>query len=317
MMNKRPLGNTGINVSPLILGGNVFGWTADRTRSFELLDRFLDAGFEAIDTADIYSTWAPGNRGGESERIIGEWMASRRNRERVIVITKVGMELSPDEKGLSAAWITKAVEGSLRRVQTDRIDVYFSHIFDENVPVEETLGAYERLIAAGKVRAIGASNHSPDQLKHALDVAQQTGLPRYSVLQPLYNLYDRAAFEEGLRDLARSEGIGVIPYYGLARGFLSGKYRTADDLSKSPRGGGIATYMNARGMAILKALDDVAAAHGARPAEVALAWLMAREGVTAPIASATRLDQLESLMSATRLSLSEAEINDLDLASRY
>lgn len=317
MMNKRPLGNTGINVSPLILGGNVFGWTADRTRSFELLDRFLDAGFEAIDTADIYSTWAPGNRGGESERIIGEWMASRRSRERVIVITKVGMELSPDEKGLSAAWITKAVEGSLRRLQTDRIDVYFSHIFDENVPVEETLEAYERLIAAGKVRAIGASNHSPDQLKHALDVARRTGLPRYSVLQPLYNLYDRAAFEEGLRDLARSEGLGVIPYFGLARGFLSGKYRTADDLSKSPRGGGIATYMNARGMAILKALDEVAAAHGARPAEVALAWLMAREGVTAPIASATRLDQLESLMSATRLSLSEAEINDLDQASSY
>lgn len=317
MMNKRPLGNTGINVSPLILGGNVFGWTADRTRSFELLDRFLDAGFEAIDTADIYSTWAPGNRGGESERIIGEWMASRRSRERVIVITKVGMELSPDEKGLSAAWITKAVEGSLRRLQTDRIDVYFSHIFDDNVPVEETLGAYERLIAAGKVHAIGASNHSPDQLKHALDVARRTGLPRYSVLQPLYNLYDRAAFEEGLRDLARSEGLGVIPYYGLARGFLSGKYRTADDLSKSPRGGGIATYMNARGMAILKALDEVAATHGARPAEVALAWLMAREGVTAPIASATRLDQLESLMSATRLSLSEAEINDLDQASSY
>ena len=317
MMNKRPLGNTGINVSPLILGGNGFGWTADRTRSFELLDRFLDAGFEAIDTADIYSTWAPGNRGGESERIIGEWMASRRSRERVIVITKVGMELAPDEKGLSAAWITKAVEGSLRRLQTDRIDVYFSHIFDDNVPVEETLGAYERLIAAGKVHAIGASNHSPDQLKHALDVARRTGLPRYSVLQPLYNLYDRAAFEEGLRDLARSEGLGVIPYFGLARGFLSGKYRTADDLSKSPRGGGIATYMNARGMAILKALDEVAAAHGARPAEVALAWLMAREGVTAPIASATRLDQLESLMSATRLSLSEAEINDLDQASSY
>lgn len=317
MMNKRPLGNTGINVSPLILGGNVFGWTADRTRSFELLDRFLDAGFEAIDTADIYSTWAPDNRGGESERIIGEWMASRRSRERVIVITKVGMELAPDEKGLSAAWITKAVEGSLRRLQTDRIDVYFSHIFDDNVPVEETLGAYERLIAAGKVHAIGASNHSPDQLKHALDVARRTGLPRYSVLQPLYNLYDRAAFEEGLRDLARSEGLGVIPYFGLARGFLSGKYRTAGDLSKSPRGGGIATYMNARGMAILKALDEVAAAHGARPAEVALAWLMAREGVTAPIASATRLDQLESLMSATRLSLSEAEINDLDQASSY
>lgn len=317
MMNKRPLGNTGINVSPLILGGNVFGWTADRTRSFELLDRFLDAGFEAIDTADIYSTWAPGNRGGESERIIGEWMASRRSRERVIVITKVGMELSPDEKGLSAAWITKAVEGSLRRLQTDRIDVYFSHIFDENVPVEETLGAYERLIAAGKVHAIGASNHSPDQLKHALDVARRTGLPRYSVLQPLYNLYDRAAFEEGLRDLARSEGLGVIPYFGLARGFLSGKYRTADDLSKSPRGGGIATYMNARGMAILKALDEVAAAHGARPAEVALAWLMAREGVTAPIASATRLDQLESLMSAARLSLSKAELTELDQASSY
>lgn len=240
-------------------------------------------------------------------------MASRANRDRVVLITKVGMEM-PKGKGLSAAWIEHAVEGSLRRLKTDRIDLYFSHIFDESVPLEETLRAYERLIAAGRVRAIGASNHSAEQLATALKVAKDAGLPRYEVLQPQYNLYDRAGFDGGLRDLAIAAGLGVITYYSLASGFLTGKYRSTEDLKKSPRGGGIEAYLDQRGMAILAALDEVASAHDAAPAEVALAWLIAREGVTAPIASATSLDQLESLIRSTRLSLSAAEFARLDQA---
>lgn len=314
-MTKRALGNTGIAISPLVLGTNVFGWTADRQRSFELLDRFVDAGFEALDTADVYSTWVPGNRGGESETIIGEWLKARGGRDRVVLITKVGMEMAPDRKGLSAAWIERAAEDSLRRLQTERIDVYFSHIFDDGVPVEESLRAYERLIAAGKVRAIGASNHSAEQLSSALKAAGDAGLPRYEVIQPLYNLHDRAAYESGLRDLAIDEGLGVITYYSLASGFLTGKYRSAEDLGKSPRGGGIKAYLDQRGMDILAALDEVAKTHAATPAEVALAWLMTQDGVTAPIASATSLDQLESLIGSTRLSLSAADLARLDEAS--
>lgn len=313
-MTRRALGNTGITISPLVLGANVFGWTADRERSFELLDRFVEAGFEAVDTADVYSTWVPGNRGGESETIIGEWLKARGHRDRVVLITKVGMEMTPERKGLSAAWIERAAEDSLRRLQTDRIDLYFSHVFDESVPVEETLRAYERLIAAGKVRAIGASNHSATQLASALKTARDAGLPRYEVLQPRYNLYDRADYEGDLRDLAIAEGLGVITYYSLASGFLTGKYRGKDDLGRSPRGGGIESYLDRRGMDILAALDEVAAGHEAAPAEVALAWLIARAGVTAPIASATRLDQLESLVRSTRLSLSKADIDRLDRA---
>lgn len=313
-MTKKELGKTGLKISSLVFGGNVFGWTADKKRSFELLDRFADAGFEAIDTADMYSTWVPCNHGGESETIIGEWMASRGNRDRVVLITKVGMEM-PEGKGLSAAWIERAVEASLRRLQTDHIDLYFSHIFDETVPVEETLQAYERLIKAGKVRAIGASNHTADQLARTLQVARATGLPRYEVLQPQYNLYDRAAYDGGLRDLALAEGLGVITYYSLASGFLTGKYRSSDDLQKSPRGGGIKAYLDARGLRVLAALDEVANDHGAALAEVALAWLIARPGVTAPIASATSLEQLESILRSTRLTLSTADVARLDQAS--
>lgn len=312
---KRALGNSDISISPLVFGGNVFGWTADKQRSFELLDRYVDAGFETIDTADVYSTWVPGNKGGESETIIGEWMKSRGNRNRMVLITKVGMEMSSGRQGLSTEWIETAVEDSLRRLQADYIDVYFSHLFDAEVPVEETLQAYERLIKAGKVRAIGASNHSAEQLAAALGTAKKEGLPRYEALQPQYNLYDRSSYDGALRDMAMAEGLGVITYYSLASGFLSGKYRSAADLNKSPRGGKIEAYLDERGMRILAALDKVGANHGAAPAEVALAWLMARDGVTAPIVSATGLAQLESLIRSTRLVLSVADIALLDEAS--
>lgn len=314
-MNKRALGNTGISVSPLIFGANVFGWTADKMRSFELLDRFTEAGFETIDTADMYSTWVPGNQGGESETIIGEWMKARGNRDRIVLITKVGLEMGPGQKGLSAAWIERAVENSLRRLQTDYIDLYLSHVFDGDVPVEETLAAYERLLKAGKIRSVGASNHSAEQLAHALKVAAENGLPRYEVLQPEYNLYDRDSYEGALRELAIAEGLGVITYYSLASGFLTGKYRSIDDLQKSARGGGVKSYLNERGLRILAALDKVAANHAAAPAEVALAWLMAREGVTAPIASATSLDQLNSLIRSTQLMLSGEEMACLNESS--
>lgn len=314
-MSKRALGNTGISISPLVFGANVFGWTADKQRSFELLDRLADAGLETLDTADVYSSWVPGNQGGESETIIGEWLKSRGGRDRVVLITKVGMEMAPDRKGLSPAWIERAVEDSLRRLQTDHIDLYFSHVFDDTVPVEDTLRTYERLISAGKVRAIGASNHSAEQLASALKTAKEAGLPRYEVLQPHYNLYNRDTYDGALRDLAIAEGLGVITYFSLASGFLTGKYRSAADFEKSPRGSWIASYLNDRGLAILAALDEVAANHRATPAEVALAWLIAREGVTAPIASASNLDQLEGLIRATRLQLSAADIARLDQAS--
>jgi len=316
MMTKRPLGQTGLSISPLVFGGNVFGWTADKQTSFNLLDRFVEAGFETVDTADVYSNWHPGNVGGESETIIGEWMHSRGCRDRMTLITKVGMQMAPDRKGLSAAWIARAVEDSLRRLQTDHIDVYLSHKPDPEATHEETLGAYQKLMAAGKVRAIGASNYDAGQLRAALDVAAAQGLPRYEVLQPEYNLYDRNTFDGSLRDLAMAEGIGVITYFSLARGFLSGKYQSEADLGQSPRGSGIKAYLNERGFRILEALKGVAARHGAKPAEVALAWLMARPGVTAPIASATRLDQLESLIRAASLELTSEDLAALGLASR-
>jgi aryl-alcohol dehydrogenase-like predicted oxidoreductase len=313
-MSKRRLGNTELAISPLVFGGNVFGWTADRSTSFALLDRFVEAGFEAIDTADVYSVWVPGHRGGESETIIGGWMAERGNRERIVLITKVGMTMGPGREGLSAAWIQSEVEESLRRLRTDHIDLYFSHQFDEQVPVEETLRAYERLIEAGKVRYIGASNFTAEQLGGALRTAADRGLPRYDVLQPHYNLCDRDNYEGPLRDLAVAEGLGVITYFGLARGFLSGKYRSPADLDRSPRGSSISRYMNARGFAILAALDRVAAAHGAQPAEVALAWLIESKGVTAPIASATSLGQMESLIRATQLRLAPEQMAELERA---
>jgi aryl-alcohol dehydrogenase-like predicted oxidoreductase len=313
----RALGRTGLQIAPLVLGGNVFGWTADEQTSFDLLDAFVDAGLNAVDTADIYSAWAKGNQGGESETILGNWF--RRgpgNREKVVLITKVGSAFGPDRTGLSERWIARAVEDSLRRLQTDHIDLYLSHWPDPGTPYEETLRAYEKLLRAGKVRAVGASNLDARQLGEALEVARAQGLPRYDVLQPEYNLYSRAGFDGALCELTSREGMGVITYYSLASGFLSGKYRTAEDLGKSVRGKGVVSkYLDARGLRILAALDRVAAETGSQPAEVALAWLIARPGVTAPIASATSRAQMESLVRATRLALSGEQMAALDEAS--
>lgn len=313
----RPLGSTGLRIAPLVLGANVFGWTIDEATSFSVLDAFVDAGFDAIDTADVYSTWVPGNTGGESETIIGRWL--KRNpskRARVHLLTKVGSDMgSADRRGLSTRWIQRAVEDSLRRLQVDTIDLYQTHKPDHDTPYEETLSALAELVTSGKVRAIGASNLDATQLADSLRVARDKGLPRYETLQPQYNLYDRASYEGPLRDLAMREGLGVIPYYSLASGFLTGKYRSQDDLSKSPRGGGVARYLDARGMRILAALDEVGARQSAQPAEVALAWMMQRPGVTAPIASATSREQLASLVHAAELRLTADDVSALETAS--
>jgi aryl-alcohol dehydrogenase-like predicted oxidoreductase len=301
-----------------VLGTNVFGWTVDEPTSFSILDAFVDAGFDAIDTADVYSSWAPGNTGGESETIIGRWLARNPSkRDRVHVLTKVGsgMPGNGGKKSLAGAWIRKAAEDSLRRLQVDVIDLYQAHWPDPDTPVDETLRAFGDLIDAGKVRSIGASNMDAAQLADALRVADTEGLPRYATFQPEYNLYDRASYEGPLRELCVREGLGVITYYSLASGFLTGKYRSRDDLSKSPRGGGISRYLDDRGVRILAALDDVSGRHSAQPAEVALAWLMQREGVTAPIASATSVVQLQSLVRAASLRLAREDVAALDAAS--
>ena len=313
-MKSRPLGRTGITVSPLVLGGNVFGWTADEPTSFAILDAFAEAGFNAIDTADVYSMWAPGHKGGESETIIGKWLKARGNRDRMIIITKVGLDMGEGRKGLGARYIEEAVDASLRRLGIDMIDVYLSHRPDPAAPHEETLVAYQRLLENGKVRAIGASNFDAVQMREALDVAKRLSLPRYDVVQPEYNLYDRSGFEGPLQHLCMAEEIAVITYFGLAKGFLTGKYRSKADLGQSPRGSGIGRYLDARGMHILDALDEVAARNDAKPAEVALAWLMAKPGVTAPIASATSTGQLQSLIRAATLALSAADLAQLDRA---
>jgi len=314
-LQKRRLGRTDLDIAPLVLGGNVFGWTADEKTSFDILDRFADAGLNAIDTADVYSRWAPGNQGGESEAIIGRWMKARGNRDKVVVITKVGSDMGQGRTDLSASHIAKAVEDSLKRLQVETIDLYLSHWPDDAVPYDETLAAHQRLIQQGKIRWCGASNLDAGQLQAALKVASQKKLPRYEVLQPEYNLYDRSGFDGPLRDLCMREEIGVITYFALARGFLSGKYRSEADLGKSPRGGSIGKYLDARGMRILAALDAVSERHGARQAEVALAWVIAKPGVTAPIASATTTEQTDSLVRAVRLQLTAADIEKLDRAS--
>jgi aryl-alcohol dehydrogenase-like predicted oxidoreductase len=314
-MEMREIGRSGIKVSPVCLGGNVFGWTADEKASFAVLDAFIAGGGNFIDTADVYSTWGPGHKGGESETVLGKWLKSRGNRDKVIIATKVGSDMGDGKKGLKASYIAQAVEDSLSRLQTDYIDLYQSHRDDPDTPQGETLRAYDKLVKAGKVRAIGASNFTPARLKEALEVSRQNGLPRYECLQPEYNLYDREGYETELEPLCRAEHLGVIGYFALASGFLSGKYRSEADLNKSPRGEDMGKYMNPRGFRILKALDDVAAEAKATPAQVAIAWQSARPSVTAPIVSATRLEQAEQIVGAMRLKLSAAAIRKLDSAS--
>jgi aryl-alcohol dehydrogenase-like predicted oxidoreductase len=315
-MRKRALGRSGIEVPPLIFGGNVFGWTADRAMSFRLLDACVEAGLNAIDTADVYSYWVPGHSGGESETLIGEWLKARPGmRERVLILTKCGMEMPGRGKGLSPAWIARAAEESLRRLGVERIDLYQAHRDDETVPVEETLGAFARLIEQGKVRAIGASNYAAPRLRAALEASARHGLPRYESLQPHHNLMERA-IEADLLPLCREQEVGVIPYFSLASGFLTGKYRSESDLDKSPRGRrSVAQYMTPRGMRVLAALDEAAARHRATPAQVALAWQMAKPGITAPIASATTPEQLAELVGAARLALDAETVAALDAAS--
>ena len=314
-MEQRSLGRSGITVPPLMFGGNVFGWTIDKAQSHRMLDRLVEAGLHAIDTADVYSAWAPGHQGGESETIIGEWLKASGKRRQVVIATKVGMKMGSGDQGLSRDWIMREVEASLRRLQTDVIDLYQAHKDDETVPLEETLGAFADLVKAGKVRAIGASNYSAPRLKQALEVSAREGLPRYETLQPLYNLMDRKVFEEALGPLCRAEGIGVINYYALASGFLSGKYRSEADFGKSKRGGNMGKYLTPRGHKVLAALDAVAGELAATPAQVAIAWLLAKPAVTAPIASATSAEQLEDLLRATALGLSPAQVAALDAAS--
>jgi len=313
---KRKLGNSGLEVAPLAFGGNVFGWTADEAMSFKLLDAFVAAGLNLIDTADVYSKWVPGNKGGESETIIGNWLKQRGGREKVVIATKVGVDMSPTEKGLSRAYILSEVERSLERLKTDYIDLYQSHRDDTDTPLEETLEAYDTLIKSGKVRAIGASNYKADRLAESLRVSKAKGLPRYETLQPWYNLYDRAEFEGELADLCKRENIAVIPYFSLASGFLTGKYRSDKDLAGRARAYRVKDMMNERGFRILKALDTVSAELHATPAQVSLAWLVAK-GVAAPIASATNLEQLKELTDATNLQLKPEAVRLLDEASAY
>ena len=312
-MNKRALGGSGLEIAPVVFGGNVLGWTVDERESFALLDAFVDHGFNAIDTADVYSSWAPGNSGGESETVIGRWLKARPGmRDKVTIFTKVGSDLGqPGHSGLSERWIVQAVEHSLRRLDTDVIDLYFSHWPDAQTPQEETLGAYTKLLAAGKVRAIGVSNVDATALKSALALADQ-GLPRYQVLQPEYNLMDRAGFEGPVQDLCVAQGVGVVTYFSLASGFLSGKYRGKADLAQSPRGEDVGKYLNPRGFAVLDALHSVAEGHGAKPAEVALAWLLAQPGVTAPIASATKASHVASFARAVDLVLTPSDLAALN-----
>lgn len=312
----RPLGRSPLLVSPLCLGGNVFGWTVDEAMSLRLLDAWVDAGFNFIDTADVYSAWVPGHRGGESETVLGKWFRQSGKRHQVVLATKVGKPMGPGKVGLKAAYIRQAVEDSLSRLQTDVIDLYQSHDDDADTPMEETLAAFDALVKAGKVRAIGASNFKAVRLAQALKTSASNGLVRYESLQPLYNLYDRAVFEDELGPLCQKEGVGVINFYALAAGFLTGKYRSASDANKSPRGQNTtAKYLNPRGLKILAALDEVALQHKAQPGQVAIAWQMARPGITSPIASATTLAQMEELTAAARLQLSAADTALLDAAS--
>ncbi|WP_182058267.1 aldo/keto reductase [Pantoea sp. ME81] len=313
----RQLGDSGIQVPLLTFGGNVFGWTVDEKTSFSLLDALVEKGLFFIDTADVYSRWAPGNEGGESETIIGKWLKKSGKRDSIVLATKVGMELSPEKTGLKPVYIRQAVEDSLRRLQTDVIDLYQAHRDDQDTPLVDTLKAFDSLIKEGKVRAIGASNYNAKRLQEALDISKKEGLARYETLQPEYNLYDRQDYEGGLEQVAVKNGLGVINYYSLASGFLSGKYKKPEDASKSKRGQGIVEkYLNERGKRIVEALEDVAASHDASATQVALAWQIARPSITAPIVSATSLEQINELVKATELELSKQEIEELASASK-
>lgn len=314
MSTKRfELGKSSIDIAPLVFGGNVFGWTADEKTSFQLLDRFVDQGFNTIDTADVYSAWAPGLSGGESEQVIGKWLAQRKNRDAIVLITKVGMHEA--RKGLSATNIHQAVDDSLRRLHTDYLDIYFAHADDDSVPLEETLDAFTSLIKAGKIRSIGASNYTKERLEHAMQVSKQAGLAHYEVLQPLYNLYDREDYERNLEPLVQEYGLGTVSYFSLASGFLTGKYQTKDDLKGASRAVFLEKYFDQRGRSILDALNQVAEENNAQPAQVALAWLASRDSITAPIASATSLTQLDELLAAFRLELSAECLTRLTRAS--
>ena len=314
-MQYRPLGRSSLKVSPLCFGGNVFGWTADEANSFSLLDAWVDAGMNFVDTADVYSRWVPGHHGGESEAVIGRWLKRSGRRDKLVIATKVGMDMGEGRRGLAKDYIRASAEASLRRLQVDVIDLYQSHEDDPKTPLEETLAAYAELIAAGKVRAIGASNYSAARLSEALAVSAKHGLPRYESLQPLYNLVERPAFEAELEAICVENGLGVINFYALASGFLTGKYRSEADLGQSPRGQGVKKYLNERGLRVLAALDAVAERLDATPAQVALAWQIARPSITAPIASATSLAQLDSLVASTHLRLDADAIRAIDTAS--
>ncbi|WP_029087884.1 aldo/keto reductase [Brevundimonas aveniformis] len=315
-MQKRPLGHSGLSTAPLVFGGNVFGWTADKVRSFELLDAFVDAGFNAVDTADAYSIWAPGHSGGESETIIGEWLKARGHRDDVLILTKVGSDMGQGHNDLSPGWIEKAVEDSLRRLQTDYIDLYQSHWPDPNTPQEETLRALNRLVEAGKVRALGLSNHSAEATAEALAISAREGLAAYQTVQPHYNLYSRATFEGPLQDLAVEKGLSAITYFSLESGFLSGKYRSVDDLQGSPRVAALTNHFDERGSRILATLRAVAERNQATSAQVSLAWLMTRPAVAAPIVSATTLSQLSDTLKAVEVKLSDQDIAELTETSQ-
>ncbi|NEM97700.1 aldo/keto reductase [Pontibacter burrus] len=316
-MDKRRLGNTELYTAPIVFGGNVLGWTLNEKESFAILDEFVELGFNTIDTANAYSTWVPGNSGGESETIIGKWMKARGHKDNITVITKVGSDMGQGHKDISAKHILEAAEDSLRRLQTEQIDLYLTHWDDDVTPIEETLGAYQKLIDAGKVRYIGASNLSPERLQASLDASRQKGLPRYEVFQPEYNLYARKGFEQGVGPICKTEGLGVITYYSLASGFLSGKYRSKADLSKSVRGGGVEKYLDERGLRILDALDKQADKYQISQAGVALAWLVNNPAVTAPIASATKSSHLKAFSEAVQVKLSQDDMELLTTASAY
>ena len=316
-MEKRKLGTTNLEVYPVTFGGNVFGWTIDEKKSFEILDGFTGAGFNFIDTADVYSRWAPDNEGGESEKIIGNWMKSKGNRKDLVIATKVGSDMGNGKKGLAKKYILQAVEDSLKRLQTDYIDLYQTHFDDESAPIEETLEAYAQLIKEGKVLHIGASNLTADRLKESLDIAAANNLPAYETFQPHYNLYEREIFENGLEPVCLGNNLGVLNYFSLASGFLTGKYRGEADFNKSPRGGDMGKYLDARGLKILAALDNVAEELNSTPATVALSWLINRPSVTAPIVSATSLNQLDSIIKAPDLEITADELHFLTSESAW